>query len=85
MSDEKKRELVHWTGGHDAAFLADPDEDTVWGTQAQIAKAFGVTNKTVSEHLTNIWADGELVEQEVIQRFRITSEKGRSFNTSGRD
>lgn len=41
----------------------DPDTETIWATQAQIAKLFDTTQQNVSNHLKNIFSEGELSEE----------------------
>ena len=42
-----------------------PDQETVWLTQKQIESLFEVSHATVSEHISNILASGELDETSV--------------------
>ncbi len=44
--------------------------NTVWLTQKHIAEHYGVSVKTVNEHLVNILSEGELLESSVIRKFR---------------
>ncbi len=37
--------------------------------------------RTVSEHIRNIFADGELPEAAVIRKFRITAASGKQYDT----
>lgn len=46
-----------------------------------MAELFGVTVPTISEHLTSIFASGELDEVSVIRNFRITAADGKSYDT----
>lgn len=39
-----------------------PDEQTLWLTQDQIAELFGKARSTITEHINNIFSDGELAE-----------------------
>ncbi len=41
-----------------------------------MAELFAVGVRTVSEHLKNIFASGELIEGSVIRNFRITAADG---------
>jgi len=52
---------------------------TVWLTQKLIAELFGVTVKTVNEHLVHIFSEGELPEESVIRKFRITASDGKTY------
>jgi hypothetical protein len=38
--------------------------------------------RTISEHLKNIFASGELAEDSVIRKFRITAADGKSYATN---
>lgn len=52
------------------------DEETVWLTQAQMGLLFGMDKRTISEHIVNIFKEGELEEQVVIRKFRTTTQHG---------
>jgi prophage maintenance system killer protein len=45
--------------------------DTMWLTQAQMAKLFGITTSTVSEHLRNIYLTEELDREETAKRIKV--------------
>ena len=55
--------------------------NTVWLTQKLIAELYGVSVKTVNEHLVNILSEGELAEASVIRKFRITASDGKNYDT----
>jgi hypothetical protein len=57
-------------------------DETVWLTQKLIAALFDVDVRTVSEHLTNIFQSGELVDDSVIRKFRNTAADGKQYLTS---
>ncbi|MGD9661218.1 MAG: virulence RhuM family protein [Porticoccaceae bacterium] len=57
------------------------ENETVWLTQRLMAELFTVDVRTVSEHLKNIFASGELAEDSVIRKFRITAADGKSYAT----
>jgi hypothetical protein len=46
-----------------------------------MAQLFDVTVPTIIEHLKNIFAGGELEEEPVIRKFRITAVDGKNYNT----
>ncbi|MFA7082428.1 MAG: RhuM family protein [Bacteroidales bacterium] len=52
------------------------EEDTVWLTQMQMAELFGKDRRTISEHIGNIFKEGELDENVVVRKFRITTQHG---------
>src|SRR5680860_923112 len=51
--------------------------ETVWLTQRLIAELFGVSVKTVNEHLINIYDEGELDTGSTIRKFRIVQTEGK--------
>jgi hypothetical protein len=51
-------------------------------SQKLMAALFTVDVRTVSEHLKNIFASGELNEDSVIRKFRITKSDGKSYATN---
>jgi prophage maintenance system killer protein len=53
------------------------DGETVWLTQAQISELFDVRVPTINEHLTNIYAEGELERGPTFRNFRIVRQEGR--------
>ncbi len=57
------------------------DEETFWLPQKRMAELFGVTVPSISEHLSSIFASGELKEDSVVRNFRITAADGKSYDT----
>ncbi|MBL7251488.1 RhuM family protein [Alloalcanivorax marinus] len=56
--------------------------ETVWLSQKQMAELFDKNVRTINEHVKNIFKEGELVEDSVIRKFRITAADGKSYNTA---
>jgi hypothetical protein len=48
------------------------DGDTVWLSQDQMAVLFGKAKSTINEHIKNIFAEGELVAEQVMRKFGIS-------------
>jgi hypothetical protein len=46
------------------------EDETVWLTQAQMALLFGKGRTTITEHIQNVFAEGELDENPVCRKFR---------------
>ena len=55
--------------------------ETLWLTQKRIAELFGKGRSTITEHLKNIFIDGELKENAVCRDFRHTAEDGKTYHT----
>ncbi len=52
------------------------EEETVWLTQEQMALLFGKGRSTVTEHIGNVFKEGELIEELVCRDFRHTTTHG---------
>ncbi len=52
-------------------------DDTLWLTQRQIADLYEKSPKTISEHLNNIYDEGELEPDSTIRKFRIVALEGK--------
>lgn len=50
--------------------------ETVWLTQSQLCTLFGKSKATISEHIKNIFEEGELNEEVVVRKFRTTTQHG---------
>ena len=50
--------------------------DTLWLTQKLITELFNKGRSTITEHLKNIFAEGELGEKVVCRKFRHTTQHG---------
>ena len=57
------------------------ENETVWLTQKLMAELFGKDVRTINEHIQNIFAEGELLEDSVIRKFRITAADGKNYET----
>ena len=56
--------------------------ETVWLTQAQICELFGKSKSTISEHIKNIFEEGELNIDSVVRNFRTTASDGKEYDTN---
>ena len=52
------------------------EDETVWLTQKQMALLFEKGVSTISEHIRNIYKEGELKEESTIRKFRIVQNEG---------
>ena len=57
-------------------------DDTVWLTQEQMAALFGKAKSTISEHISNVFAEVELVADAVVRNFRTTASDGKNYDTN---
>ena len=52
------------------------ENKTVWLNQEQIGALFNKSKATISEHISNIFKEGELNEKVVVRKFRTTTQHG---------
>jgi hypothetical protein len=57
------------------------ENETVWLTQDQIAMLFGVERPGITQHIKNIFLEGELQENSVSKKFLRTASDGKKYNT----
>jgi len=57
-------------------------EENVWLTQKMMGLLYNVGVNTINYHLKKIFADGEVEEQAVIRKFRITASDGKEYNAN---
>lgn len=56
-------------------------DENVWLTQDMIATLYGKGRSTITEHLKNVFVDGELDEKSACRKFRRTGADGKAYNT----
>ena len=56
------------------------EDETVWLTQAQMVELFQSSKANISEHIKNIFSEGELTEDSVVRDFRTTAADGKNYN-----
>ena len=52
------------------------EDETFWLNQKRISELFGKDIRTISEHLNNIYSEGELTKEATIRKFRIVQKEG---------
>ena len=55
------------------------DNETVWLNQPQLCELFDKNKRTISEHIRNIFKEGELQENSVVRKFRTTAADGKNY------
>ncbi len=58
------------------------EDETVWLSQAQLTNLFQKSKATISEHIKNIFEEGELNEDAVVRKFRTTASDGKNYDTN---
>ncbi|MFN7240068.1 MAG: RhuM family protein, partial [Chitinophagales bacterium] len=58
------------------------NDETVWLTQKAMQELFERSKSTVSEHISNVFKEGELEENQVVRKFRTTADDGKDYEVS---
>lgn len=58
------------------------NDETVWLTQKAMQALFDRSKSTVSEHISNVFSEGELEENQVVRKFRTTADDGKDYETT---
>lgn len=55
-------------------------EDTIWLNQQDLINLYKTSKSNISEHIKNIFVEGELDEKSVVRNFRTTASDGKTYN-----
>jgi hypothetical protein len=58
------------------------NDETVWLTQKAMQELFDRSKSTVSEHISNVFKEGELDENQVVRKSRTTADDGKDYEVS---
>ena len=75
-----KNEIIIFEN-QDVKLEVNMKDETVWLTQAQMAKLFDKDRKTITRHIQNIYEDGELEQNQVCSFFERTASDGKIYHT----
>ena len=59
--------LIYQTEDNETRIETRLLDETVWLTQQQMAELFAKDKRTISEHIGNIYKEGELVKESLLQ------------------
>lgn len=69
-------EVVIYQAGDKPMLEVKLQQDTVWLTQAQMVSLFDSSKANISEHIKNIFNEGELTETATVRKFRTVQIEG---------
>ncbi len=76
MSKEQQNIIIYQEPDGKTAVEVNLAEDTVWLTQAQMQALFDKNKRTISEHINNIFKEGELKRKGTVRKFRTVRQEG---------
>ena len=84
MSEKNKAEnlgdiIIYQTDDGETQIDVKFEDETIWLTQAQLCELYQTSKANVSEHIKNIFSEGELDEDSVVRKFRTTADDGKSY------
>ena len=83
MSEEQKGEVVIYQNDDNNVKLnVRLENGTVWLTQANLVELYQSSKSNVSEHIKNIFEEGELDGNSVVRKFRTTASDGKNYETT---
>lgn len=68
--------LIYQSADEDVSVNAVIRDETIWLTQKSMAELFDVDVPAISKHLSNIYADGELLKESTISKMEIVQQEG---------
>ena len=68
--------LMYKSADEDVSVKAVIREETIWLTQKSMAELFDVDVPAISKHLSNIYADGELLKDSTVSKMEIVQQGG---------
>ena len=60
-------------------------DETIWLSQAEMSVLFSKDKRTISEHISNIFKEGELDKNSVIRNSRTTATDGMAIEKSAQE
>ena len=74
--------IIYKTSTGNISVQVQYEDGTFWLTQKRMAELFGVEVNTINYHLKEVFKNGELQENSVIRKIRITAADGKSYQTN---
>lgn len=82
MENNKSEIILYQTEDGITKIDVSIDGDTVWLNQGQMCDLFQKSKSSISEHILSIFKEGELIENQVVRKFRTTASDGKSYNVN---
>lgn len=81
VKDQEKNNqiIIYNTEDGETKIKVKMKDETVWLSQKQMAELFNKDRKTVTEHIQNVFKDGELAENSVCRKFQHTAEDKKQY------
>jgi hypothetical protein len=77
---EQNEVIIYQTDDGQTKIQVRLEDDTVWLNQEQVGALFEKSKATISEHISNIFKEGELQENSVVRNFRTTASDNKVYD-----
>lgn len=74
--ENKGEILIYQTPKGDTKIDVRMENETVWLSLAQLVELFQKSKSTISEHIKNIYEEGELEREPTVRKFRTVQNEG---------
>ncbi|GJQ22617.1 cell filamentation protein Fic [Candidatus Brocadia sapporoensis] len=78
-NQNKSQIILYQTDDGQTKLQVKMEDETVWLTQDQMAELFDKGRTTITEHIQNVFKEGELEEESVCREFRRTGSDGKEY------
>jgi len=80
--DKNNQIIIYNTADGETKIEVKMKNETVWLSQKQMAELFDKDRKTITEHIQNIFNEGELAKNSVCRKFQHTAEDGKTYSVN---
>lgn len=82
MSEQSANIIIYNTADGKASVSLLAKDGTAWMSQARIAELFATSIPNISMHISNIFEEGELVQNSVVKDYLTTAADGKNYSVA---
>lgn len=75
--ENKSEILLYQTENGQTKLEVKLEDETVWLSQKQMSELFQKAKSTISEHIKNVYEEGELDKNSTVRKFRTVQQEGK--------
>lgn len=80
--DKNNQIIIYNTENGETKIEVQMKNETVWLSQKQMAELFNKDRKTITEHIQNVFKEGELAENAVCRKFQHTAKDRKEYSVN---
>jgi len=81
MQNKNSEILLYQTEDGQTKIDVRLENETVWLSQKQLVELFQTTKQNISLHISNVFKEGELIENSVVKDYLTTASDGKKYST----